>query len=300
MISCNAGHQPPERRKLLGFDQRILRLPQLAERLLGRILGAADFLLMALALADVDVRADPAIDGAGRVAQRNGARQERAILTVPSTQRQFHLGCGSALQRPYPARTRLLQRGRGQDRLPVVRAAVAGRRSRVVVPATVEPVDPALGVGHPHQLRNGIRECMELAFARLQGRLGALALGDLFRRHVDPDDVAGRTAQRMPIGDPESFLAAVGTLTRNLDAGHRLAGRHDRIDDGFHRVGERWHAIAHRAADVILDRDAADFGEALIDLQVAAVGRQAREADRRRIIDELQGRLLGERILRHG
>jgi hypothetical protein len=42
---------------------------------------------------------------------------------------------------------------------------------------------------------------------------------------------------------------------------------------------------------MILDRDAADFREALIDLKIAAVRRQASEPDRRRIVDELQRRL---------
>jgi len=35
---------------------------------------------------------------------------------------------------------------------------------------------------------------MELAFARPQRRLGALALGDFFRRDVDADDFASRVA----------------------------------------------------------------------------------------------------------
>jgi hypothetical protein len=43
---------------------------------------------------------------------------------------------------------------------------------------------------------------------------------------------------------------------------------------------------------MVLDGDAAYFSEALVDLQVAAVGRKAGEADRRRIVDQLQGGLL--------
>ena len=43
---------------------------------------------------------------------------------------------------------------------------------------------------------------------------------------------------------------------------------------------------------MVLNGDPAYLGEALIDLQIAAVGREASEADRRSIIDQLQGRLL--------
>ena len=132
---------------------------------------------------------------------------------------------------------------------------------------------------------------VKLALAGLQCGFRALALGDLFRRHVDADDLAARTVHRMPIGNPETFLDLIGALTRDLDAGHRFAGLHDRADDAFDRLGQRRHAVAHRAAQMILHRDAADFGEALVDLQIAAVGRQEREADRRRVIDRLQGRL---------
>jgi len=42
---------------------------------------------------------------------------------------------------------------------------------------------------------------------------------------------------------------------------------------------------------MVLDRDAADFGETLVDLQVTTVRRQASKPDRRRVIDELQRRL---------
>ncbi|MGB8606539.1 MAG: hypothetical protein WCE28_15990 [Bradyrhizobium sp.] len=43
---------------------------------------------------------------------------------------------------------------------------------------------------------------------------------------------------------------------------------------------------------MILDGDAAYLGQALVDLQIAAIGREASETDRRRVVDQLQGRLL--------
>src|SRR2546423_15653742 len=94
-----------------------------------------------------------------------------------------------------------------QSSLPVVRI-----RARVLVPMIVEPENLASCLGHPYQLRNGIRQGMELTFAGPQRRLGALALGDLFRCDVETDDLAGRIAQRMPIGNPGSFFGLISTL----------------------------------------------------------------------------------------
>jgi hypothetical protein len=57
--------QPPECCEFFSFDQRVLGLPQVSQCGFGRIPGAADLLLVAFALADVDVGADPGIDGGG-------------------------------------------------------------------------------------------------------------------------------------------------------------------------------------------------------------------------------------------
>jgi hypothetical protein len=43
---------------------------------------------------------------------------------------------------------------------------------------------------------------------------------------------------------------------------------------------------------MVLDRDTADLGQALVDLQIAAIRREESNADRRSIVDQLQGRLL--------
>ena len=122
--------------------------------------------------------------------------------------------------------------------------------------------------------------------------LGPLAFGDLLGGDVDRNDLAARRAQRVPIGHPETFFKLVGALPGDLDADHGFARRHDRADDLLDRVRERRHAIPDKAPEMILDRYAADFGEALVDLQVAAVRRQAGEADRRGVVDQLQRGLL--------
>jgi hypothetical protein len=48
---------------------------------------------------------------------------------------------------------------------------------------------------------------------------------------------------------------------------------------------------------MILNRDSANLGETLIDMHIAAVRRKEREANRRGVIDELQGGLLCERAV---
>jgi hypothetical protein len=97
----------------------------------------------------------------------------------------------------------------------------------------------------------------------------------------------------VPISDPRAFFARA--LAGNLNAVHGLARTHDGSDDAFDGLGQGRHAIANRASEVILDRDPAYVGKALIDLQIAAIGRQYREADRRGIIDQLQCSLLRKR-----
>jgi hypothetical protein len=65
----------------------------------------------------------------------------------------------------------------------------------------------------------------------------------------------------------------IGALTGDLDANHRLAGIHDRADNSFDRFSQGWYAVPNRAAQMILDGDAAYLGKTLVDLQITAVGR---------------------------
>jgi hypothetical protein len=74
-------------------------------------------------------------------------------------------------------------------------------------------------------------------------------------------------------------------LTGDLDPRDRLTGFHDRADDLLNRVGQCRHTIPNRAPEMVFNRDPAYFGQALVDLQIAAIKRQAGEPDRRRIID---------------
>ena len=92
-----------------------------------------------------------------------------------------------------------------------------------------------------------------LLLARQQRAFRALALGNFFRGDINAENFAGWAAHRVPISNPKAFLGLVGALTGDLDAGHRLAGLHDRTDDAFDRLGQRRYAIPHRTPEMILD-----------------------------------------------
>jgi hypothetical protein len=64
----------------------------------------------------------------------------------------------------------------------------------------------------------------------------------------------------------------IGALACDLNARYWFAGLHDRADDVFDRAGQSRYAVSHRTSQMILDRDAADLCEALVDLQVTTIG----------------------------
>jgi len=70
----------------------------------------------------------------------------------------------------------------------------------------------------------------------------------------------------MPIGDPKPLVDLIGALADDLDTRHWFAGLHDRADDILDRAGQSRHTVSYRASQMILDRDAADLCEALVDL----------------------------------
>src|SRR5258706_5637992 len=92
----------------------------------------------------------------------------------------------------------------------------------------------------------------------------------------------------MPIGDPNPSLGLIGALAGNLDANHWIARIYDGADDAFDCIGHSRYAVPDRAPQMVLNGDAAYLGEALVDLQIAAVGRETSQPDRRRIINKLQ------------
>ena len=124
--------------------------------------------------------------------------------------------------------------------------------------------------------------------------LGPLALGDLLGGNIDGNDLATRRTQRVPIGNPGTLLDLIGVLACNLNPYHRFTRFHDRPNDLLDRICQRRHAVSDKAAKMILNRNAADLGETLVDLQVTAIRRQACKPDGSRVVDELKRGLLRE------
>src|SRR6202008_1536835 len=65
-----------------------------------------------------------------------------------------------------------------------------------------------------------------------------------------------------------------------------------RSHDLLNGVGKGRDAIAYKASEMILDRNAANFGEVLVDAQVAAIRRETDQANRGGIVNELKRRLM--------
>ena len=105
----------------------------------------------------------------------------------------------------------------------------------------------------PQRRLGGIAGAADLAFA-------PLALGDLFGGDIDADNVAIRTALRMPIGDPAALVIMARALTVDLNASHGITGLHDRAHNGLNRRGKSGYAFPHGMPEMSLDRDAAYLG----------------------------------------
>jgi hypothetical protein len=118
-----------------------------------------------------------------------------------------------------------------------------------------------------------------------QRGLGALAFGDLLGNHIDADDGALRTPRRMPAGKPESLSIGAGRpLPVDLDAGDGLAVAQDELNDFLDLIGDLRHCLAHRPPDVVGERDPADFRQALVDPQIAAIPSEECKSDRGGIV----------------
>jgi hypothetical protein len=141
-------------------------------------------------LADVDMGAYPAIDDRIRIAERNDARQKRSMLSIFAAQWQLHLQRRSGFQRLRPLPSHYAAHCRGENSLPVAFYDFSGREARIFVPMTVKPKDFAVSFGHPDELRNGIRQHMELPLTGPERRFRAFAFGDLLGRNVDAHDLA--------------------------------------------------------------------------------------------------------------
>jgi len=87
----------------------------------------------------------------------------------------------------------------------------------------------------------------------------------------------------------------VGALAGDLDADHGVASVHDRNRRFPGRHQPKLARSPEPNAPDDPHRDTAYLREALVDLQIAAIGRKEGKTDRRGIVDQLQGWLLWER-----
>src|SRR5262249_41788234 len=101
----DAGNQTSQCCEFFRLDQRMLGLAQMLQCRLGGGLSSADLLLIALALTDINVGADPAINRTVCVMQRDRPRQERAVLAVAAAQRQLEFERYAGLKCTRPLRT---------------------------------------------------------------------------------------------------------------------------------------------------------------------------------------------------
>jgi hypothetical protein len=102
-------------------------------------------------------------------------------------------------------------------------------------------------------------------------------------RHRIPADKTARVwrVKARTFGDLVQPRLRLGRLILSGREHHRDLAQLTRPTDHWrpHR-----HAAAHRASQMILDGDTAYFGRALIDLEIAAIGGEASETDRRGVV----------------
>ena len=129
------------------------------------------------------------------------------------------------------------------------------------MPAFVVPIYPASGVGRPGELADVVGKFAEAQIAFAQRLLagsyysfGALAFGDVLRNYIDPDHFPVGVLRRMPICNPDVVgIELVDTLTANFDAGNRLTGIHDRLNELFNLLRHLRNGLADRSPDMIGD-----------------------------------------------
>ncbi len=220
----DARHQPPERGELFRLDQRVLGLPQIAQRRFGGILGLAHLLFAALALADIERNRDDVLDLAVGVEQRQLVHQPlpqiaggiQILLLVESelpARRQHPLVVLVGLLRAI-ARHQVgggaADGVRGLDPEDAGHVAVHQDIAELLV---LDVDDRGHGVDHLLQQPPAFGDRI----------LGALLVGDVAHRPFIADDLALFVAHGGgAVGEPENRAAALAHLIFEL-AHHAVA-----------------------------------------------------------------------------
>jgi len=119
-------------------------------------------LLALVLLGDIGVGPEPARHPACGIPDRHGARQEPPVLPVRAAQRECVLPRLARVPGALDARDGSAHMIGVMNLAPAPALHLLQRRAGVFVPTPVVPVDPALCVGHPGELRQGIRHAAEL------------------------------------------------------------------------------------------------------------------------------------------
>jgi hypothetical protein len=204
--AVQVGREADRARYRIAFPHRHARRHQ---ALLQALFAVAHRALGLFELGHVGAGAEPLDDARAGVAQRHDRTEEAAVTPVRAAQREGHLVGRAAHDGLAPAPHDLGQDGRVVQIAPVVDADFARRGAGERVPAVVEPDDGAVRVGHPHHLRDVVRQLVELAALRLQVRV-------LFVQAVE-HAVDGA-------GQADHFAAAGQRRTLAADAGVAQAG----------------------------------------------------------------------------
>src|SRR5262249_36312947 len=120
-------------------------------------------------LRDIRVRAKPADDVAGLVANGQSAREEPAIAAVTAAQRECVLPGRTVLEALPDTPDDALDMIGMVNFLPAPSLHFLERRPRVVMPTFVLPVDPARRISGPCKLTDVVGEFLEASFAFAQG-----------------------------------------------------------------------------------------------------------------------------------
>ncbi len=167
-----------------------------AATLVGFLLESSEFVARAATIGDVGVRAEPANDGASLVANGHRPRQMPPHLSVVSPERKRVVEGYAGLEGRLPARDDAIDFVGIVNALPTPAFHLLGRCAGVVVPALVVPEDPAVGPGHPGELRNTVGERAELLLGVAESSFGLQAFGDVFAGSKNADDLARLVRQR--------------------------------------------------------------------------------------------------------
>ena len=160
------------------------------------VVGPPELRLGPLSVFDVGVDPVPLDDGAGLVAQRVRTEEKPAILAVVPAQSRFGLSRRFRSHDALPRRRQTVHILRVDGSRPAPTARLFRRKADEVQIVLVEELGASIGPRRPGQRRNRVDDELEIALARREGLLGALALVDVDEQVVPADDVPVRIAKR--------------------------------------------------------------------------------------------------------